>query len=172
MSGYQLLRFELNGTATEIWAWPHQTLLEILRERAGAGEVKYGCGEGVCGTCTVLLDGETVNACLLFAPQVEGRRVTTLRGLEADGELHGLQKAFLEHGGSQCGFCTPGMILAAYEFTRLDPGAGREDIRRALSGNLCRCTGYTKILDAVEAYVRQARPPAEADVPAAGDGDG
>jgi aerobic carbon-monoxide dehydrogenase small subunit len=146
---------EVNGTPRDLLVWPHQTLLQSLRDEAGATEVKYGCGEGVCGTCTVLLDGETVNACLLFAVQAAGRRVTTVRGLlGADGGLHPLQRSFLRHGASQCGFCTPGMLLTAREFAQKAPGASREDIRRALGGNLCRCTGYTKILDAVEEYVR------------------
>ena len=145
--------FELNGEPVEVWAWAHQTLLEVLRDTVGASEVKYGCGEGVCGTCTVLLDGETVNSCLLLAPQVAGRRITTVRGLEKEGQMHPLQEEFLRHAGSQCGFCTPGMILAAFEFTEGHPGGGRDEIRQALAGNLCRCTGYTKILDAVEAYV-------------------
>lgn len=158
------LGFELNGEPVEVWAWPYQTLLEVLRDAAGATEVKYGCGEGVCGTCTVLLDGETVNSCLLLAPQAAGRRVTTVRGLEAGGQMHPLQAAFLAHGASQCGFCTPGMLLAAHELAEAQPGADRDEIRRGLSGNLCRCTGYTKILDAVEAYLAgraEARPPGD-----------
>ena len=146
------LAFELNGRPVEVWVQPHRTLLDVLREDLGATEVKYGCGEGVCGTCTVLLDGESVNACTMLAVQVQGRAVTTVKGLGADGEAHPLQRAFLEHGGSQCGFCTPGMLLVAEEFVRDHPAASREDVRAALAGNLCRCTGYAKILDAVEAY--------------------
>lgn len=147
------LSFELNGQPVDVWTHPNQSLLELLRETVGATEVKHGCGEGVCGTCTVLLDSEAVNACLVFAPQVAGCRITTVKGLGNGKELHPLQAAFLRHGGSQCGFCTPGMILAAYEFTETHPGAGREEIRGALVGNLCRCTGYTKILDSIEAYL-------------------
>jgi carbon-monoxide dehydrogenase small subunit len=139
---------------------PHRTLLDVLREEFGATEVKEGCGEGVCGTCTVLVDGESVNACTVLAAQVAGRSVTTLRGLATHGEFHPLQRRFLEHGASQCGFCTPGMLLVAEEFVRHHPQAGREEIRRALAGNLCRCTGYAKILDAVEAYVAEASAPA------------
>ena len=144
--------FELNGEPVEVWAWAHQTLLEVLRDALGATEVKYGCGEGVCGTCAVLLDGQTVNACLLMAPQVEAHRITTVRGLELEGQMHALQVAFVQHGASQCGFCTPGMLLAAHEFIEDNPEADRSQIRYALAGNLCRCTGYTKIIDAVEAY--------------------
>ena len=147
----------INGRPTELAVSPNLSLLELLRAEAGAPEVKLGCGEGVCGTCTVLLDGEPVNACLMFAVQADGCEITTVRGLAADGELHLLQQAFLDHAGSQCGFCTPGMILTAKWYLDRHPDADREELRRALAGNLCRCTGYTKILDAVEAY-RDLRP--------------
>jgi aerobic carbon-monoxide dehydrogenase small subunit len=147
----------INGRSTELTVSPNLSLLELLRTEAGAPEVKLGCGEGVCGTCTVLLDGEPVNACLVFAVQADGCELTTVRGLAADGELHLLQQAFLDHAGSQCGFCTPGMILTAKWYLDRHPDADREELRRALAGNLCRCTGYTKILDAVEAY-RDLRP--------------
>ncbi len=142
----------INGHLVEVTVEPNMSLLELLRTQAGAPEVKLGCGEGVCGTCTVLLDGEPVNSCLLFAVQVDGHEVTTVRGLADDGELHPLQRSFLEHAGSQCGFCTPGMLLTAKWYLDGHPAAGREELRAALAGNLCRCTGYTKILDAVEAY--------------------
>jgi carbon-monoxide dehydrogenase small subunit len=147
----------INGRLTELAVSPNLSLLELLRTEAGAPEVKLGCGEGVCGTCTVLLDGEPVNACLMFAVQADGCEITTVRGLATDGELHLLQQAFLDHAGSQCGFCTPGMILTAKWYLDRHPDADREELRRALAGNLCRCTGYTKILDAVEAY-RDLRP--------------
>ena len=150
------VRFELNGREVETVTPSHRTLLQVLREDLGAIEVKYGCGEGVCGTCTVLLDGESVNACTVLAVQASGRRVTTLVGLNGESGLHPIQRQFLAHGAAQCGFCTPGMVLTAYEYVRDHPGAEREDIRRALSGNLCRCTGYTKIVDAVVAYARGA----------------
>ena len=142
----------LNGQPIEAMVEPNMSLLEVLRVEAGAPEVKLGCGEGVCGTCTVLLDGDPVNSCLLFAVQADGREVTTVRGLAGDGELHPLQQSFLDHAGSQCGFCTPGMLLTAKWYLDGHPTAGREELRGALAGNLCRCTGYTKILDAVEAY--------------------
>jgi carbon-monoxide dehydrogenase small subunit len=147
------LAFELNGRPVEVWVRPSRILLDVLREDLGATEVKYGCGEGVCGTCTVLLDGQSVNACTVLAVQVQGRSVATVKALGSDGDAHALQRAFLERGASQCGFCTPGMLLVAEEFVREHPGASREDVRAALAGNLCRCTGYAKILDAVEAYV-------------------
>jgi carbon-monoxide dehydrogenase small subunit len=146
------INLTINGRRTEFGVSPNLSLLELLRTEAGAPEVKLGCGEGVCGTCTVLLDGEPVNACLMFAVQADGCEITTVRGLAADGELHLLQQAFLDHAGSQCGFCTPGMILTAKWYLDRHPSADREELRRALAGNLCRCTGYTKILDAVEAY--------------------
>jgi carbon-monoxide dehydrogenase small subunit len=151
------VRFELNGGPVEAWVAPSRTLAEALREELGATDVKLGCGEGVCGTCTVLLDGETVSACTVFAIQAEGRTVTTVKGLAADGDLHPLQLSFLRHGAAQCGFCTPGMLLAAYELVRERPDADRETIRGALAGNLCRCTGYTKIVDGVEAYAAGLR---------------
>ncbi len=152
MTAKGAISVRLNGRPVEIWVSPEQSLLEVLRTEAGATEVKLGCGEGVCGTCTVLLDGEPVNACLVFAIQADGASVTTVRGLGSDGELHPLQQSFLEHGGAQCGFCTPGMIVTAGWYLEQHPDATREELRAALAGNLCRCTGYTKILDALEAY--------------------
>ena len=148
------LEFDLNGRHVSAWVWPHLTLLDVLRDEIGATEVKYGCGEGVCGTCTVLLDGDPVNACLIFGVQAVGRSVTTVKGLARDGEeMSPLQRSFLEHGGAQCGFCTPGMILVAHALLDAESGATRSEIREALAGNLCRCTGYTKIVDAVESYL-------------------
>jgi carbon-monoxide dehydrogenase small subunit len=143
--------FTLNGERREVRVPAHQTLLQLLRDDLGAVEVKEGCGEGVCGTCTVLLDGEPVSSCLVLAGRIEGREVMTLRSLARDGVLHPLQEAFIAHGAAQCGFCTPGMILTAYAFLQEHPRATRDEIRRAIAGNLCRCTGYTKIVDAIEA---------------------
>jgi carbon-monoxide dehydrogenase small subunit len=146
------LVFRLNGRPTEAWVAPHETLVAVLRDGLGATEVKYGCGEGVCGTCTILLDGEPVNACLMLGVQAQGREVTTVKGLGAEqGGLHALQRAFLEREAAQCGFCTPGMLLVAHAFLRDHPRPTREQIRAALAGNLCRCTGYARIVDAVEA---------------------
>jgi aerobic carbon-monoxide dehydrogenase small subunit len=151
MSKHQI-SLEVNGRPTEAWVDPNLSLLELLRDEGAATEVKLGCGEGVCGTCTVLLDGEPVNSCLMFAVQADGCKVTTVRGLAPEGELHPLQQSFLDHAGSQCGFCTPGMIVTSKWYLDRHPQADREELRRALAGNLCRCTGYTKILDALEAY--------------------
>jgi carbon-monoxide dehydrogenase small subunit len=147
----------INGRPTELGVNSNLSLLEMLRTEAGCPEVKLGCGEGICGTCTVLLDGEPVNSCLVFAVQADGCEITTVRGLAADGELHGLQQTFIDHAGSQCGFCTPGMLLVSKWYLDRHPAADREELRHAIAGNLCRCTGYTKILDAIEAY-RDRRP--------------
>ena len=145
---------EVNGVARDAWVAPSDLLLDVLHDGLGLGEVRYGCGEGICGTCTVLLDGDPVSACLLLAVQAEGHAITTLSALvgEADS-LHPLQEAFLRLGGAQCGFCTPGVILTAYALARRERAPSRDEIRYELVGNLCRCTGYTKILDAVEAYL-------------------
>jgi len=154
--GRQRIVLEVNGDRREAWVLPSESLLDVLRDTLGHHEVRYGCGEGVCGTCTVLLDGEAVSACLLLAVQAEGRSVLTVRGLAPGGEPHPLQASFLRNGAAQCGFCTPGMLLAAVSLLQREPRPDRERIRRELIGNLCRCTGYSKILDAVEEYAVQA----------------
>jgi aerobic carbon-monoxide dehydrogenase small subunit len=143
------MTFTLNGRRLDITVPAHRTLLEVLRDDLGALDVKEGCGEGVCGTCTVLLDGEPVSACLVLAPRAAGRRVTTVRGLGDGDALDPLQEAFVTRGAAQCGFCTPGMLLTAHAFLRDHPAPTREEIRRAIAGNLCRCTGYAKIIDAI-----------------------
>ncbi|PYM23749.1 MAG: hypothetical protein DMD80_25225 [Candidatus Rokuibacteriota bacterium] len=149
-----IARLVLNGRPREVEVRPNQTLLELLRDTLGIFDVKEGCDEGVCGVCTVLLDGRPVSSCLVLAAGLRGRAVVTLRGLERNGGLHPLQEAFVRHGAVQCGFCTPGMLLTTLAFLEREPRPDREAIRAALEGNLCRCTGYTKIVDAVEAYVR------------------
>ncbi len=146
------LELTVNGRALRDSVAPHVTLLRFLRDAAGATEVKYGCGEGVCGACTVLLDGRAVNSCSVLAVQAEGREVVTVASLAERGSLHPLQRALAERGGVQCGFCTPGVVLGALEAVELGQAGDREAIRRSLAGNLCRCTGYRKIVDAVEAY--------------------
>jgi aerobic carbon-monoxide dehydrogenase small subunit len=151
----------VNQRDYEVSVAPSDTLLDVLHDELGLADVRYGCGEGVCGTCTVLLDGEPVNGCLTLAVQAAGHQVTTMRGLLGPGEaLHPLQECFLRRGAAQCGFCTPGMVLTSLDLVRrcLIEGRGRptrEEIRYALVGNLCRCTGYTKILDAIEEYADQ-----------------
>jgi aerobic carbon-monoxide dehydrogenase small subunit len=152
----QRVSFTVNGAPREAWVLPHETLLDVLRDGLGHYEVRYGCGEGVCGTCTVLLDGEPVSGCLLLAVQADGCSLVTVRGLARGGEPHPLQACFLRNGAAQCGFCTPGMLLMAWALLQRDPRPTRDRIRRELVGNLCRCTGYSKILDAVEEYAAQA----------------
>jgi len=166
------IALSVNGSGHDVWVLPSDTLLDVLHDGLGLADVRYGCGEGVCGTCTVLLDGEPVSGCLTLAVQAAGREVTTLRGLAGPGgALHPLQECFLRRGAAQCGFCTPGMVLTALDLVRrrLARGLGRpsrEEIRYALIGNLCRCTGYTKIIDAVAEYADLAAagtsPPAAA----------
>ena len=130
------------------------TLLEVLRTKLGAQEVKNGCGQGDCGACTVLLDGAAVNSCLTLAVQADGREVTTLKGLGTPEDPHPLQTSFVAHGAIQCGFCTSGIVLAAKSFLDENPTPTRTEIREGISGNLCRCTGYTKIVDAIEDAAR------------------
>jgi carbon-monoxide dehydrogenase small subunit len=148
----------VNGRPRPADVAPHATLLEVLRDTLGIFDAKEGCNEGVCGACTVLLDGRPVSACLLLAVGVRGRAITTVRGLEREGERHPLQEAFLRHGAVQCGFCTPGMLLTALAFLERTPRPDRAAIRGAIEGNLCRCTGYTKIVDAIEDYARGHDP--------------
>ena len=126
------------------------TLVELLREHLGLTGTKVGCGHGECGACTVLLDGEPVNSCLVFAAQCKGREVTTIEGLRRNGALDRIQNAFVEAGAVQCGFCTPGMIMSAAALLSSNPAPSRGEIEEAVSGNLCRCTGYVKIVDAVQ----------------------
>jgi aerobic-type carbon monoxide dehydrogenase small subunit (CoxS/CutS family) len=153
----------VNGREHAVWVLPSETLLDVLHDELGMADVRYGCGEGVCGTCTVLLDGEPVSGCLTLAVQAAGHQITTMRGLLGAGEsLHPLQDCLLRRGGAQCGFCTPGVVLTALELVRRRGRPSREEIRYALIGNLCRCTGYTKILDAIEEYADLAATPPEA----------
>ena len=143
------LAFTLNGRPCRASAPAHWTLIDLLRDGLALLGTKYGCGEGVCGTCTVLLDGEPVRACLVLAARVDGRVLRTVEGLERDGVLDRLQETFAREGGAQCGYCTPGMLLAATALLAEHPAPTEAEVREALSGNLCRCTGYTKIVAAV-----------------------
>jgi carbon-monoxide dehydrogenase small subunit len=151
------LAFTLNGRPCRTSAPAHWTVIDLLRDGLVLTGTKYGCGEGVCGTCTVLLDGEPVRACLVLAARLDGRTLLTVEGLERDGRLDRLQEAFAREGGAQCGFCTPGMLLAATALLAEHPAPTEHQVREALSGNLCRCTGYTKIITAVLAAA-QAHP--------------
>jgi carbon-monoxide dehydrogenase small subunit len=142
------ISFTVNGKPVTVNTWPMARLLDVLREHGLTG-AKEGCGEGECGACSVLLDGELVNSCLVPAAQAAGAHITTIEGV-ADGEkLHTVQQAFIEFGGAQCGICTPGMVLAAVRLLQQTPAPTDADIRFALAGNLCRCTGYIKIFEAV-----------------------
>ena len=132
----------------------NRTLLEVLRDELGLTGTKCGCEIGECGACTVLLDGQPVNACLVLAPQIAGREVTTVEGLMLDGRLHPLQESFLDHDAVHCGFCTPGMLLSAKALLDQNPHPTEAEIRTAISGNLCRCTGYQQIVDAIRFFIR------------------
>ena len=143
------LAFTLNGRPCITEAPAHWTVLDLLRDGLALMGTKYGCGEGACGTCTVLADGRPIRACLVLAAHVRGRTLVTVEGLETDGRLDALQTAFAERGAAQCGFCTPGMLMAATALFIENPAPTADDVREALSGNLCRCTGYTKIVEAV-----------------------
>ena len=148
----QTIGFVLNGESIQVEIEPHLTLLQLIREKLGLTGTKEGCGMGECGACTVLVDGSAINSCLFPAMEVEGRNVTTIEGLaDTQGNLHPIQKAFIENGGIQCGFCTPGMVLSAKALLDENPSPTEEEIRNSISGNLCRCTGYAQIVQAIKA---------------------
>jgi len=139
----------VNGEEREVRVEPRQTLLDTLRNDLGLTGTKEGCGGGNCGTCTVLLNGKAVSSCIVLAVEVEGQEITTIEGLAQAGKIHPLQKAFIEEGAIQCGFCTPGMILTAKAFLDTNPHPTEVQVRQAIAGNLCRCTGYDKIVRAI-----------------------
>ena len=145
------IEFTLNGTMMEVGVPPHWTLLKLLREKLGLTGTKEGCGIGECGACTVLLDGIPVNACLVLAPKVEGRKVETVEGLGSRESLHPLQESFIDHGAIQCGFCTPGILMSSKALLGKISNPTREEIKEAISGHLCRCTGYQQIIEAIAA---------------------
>ena len=144
-----VVRLEVNGIVHTVDAWPMQRLLDVLREDLKLTGAKEGCGEGECGACSVLLDGVLVNSCLVPISQAEGASITTIEGLATNGRPHPIQQAFIEHGGTQCGFCTPGMIMAVVSLLRENPNPSEAEIRNGIAGNLCRCTGYVRILESV-----------------------
>ncbi|HXZ36644.1 MAG TPA: (2Fe-2S)-binding protein [Thermodesulfobacteriota bacterium] len=144
------LKMVVNGKAVEVKVNPTWTLLKVLREELGLTGTKKGCERGDCGACTVLLDGKPINSCLVLALQAEGKEVETIEGMGTAENLHPLQKSFIKNGAVQCGFCTPGMLLSALALLRKNPNPTRQEIRRAISGNLCRCTGYAKIVKAIQ----------------------
>ena len=146
----------LNGVARRVRVDAGMSALEMLRDACGLTGTKYGCGEGECGACTILVDGQSVNACLLFAVDCDGRSLTTIEGLAADAKAQALAKAFVAHGAVQCGFCTPGMMVQATHLLATQPQPDAAAVQRAIEGNLCRCTGYQKIVEAiVEAGAQQ-----------------
>jgi carbon-monoxide dehydrogenase small subunit len=138
---------------------PHRRLLDVLRNDLGLTGTKEGCGEGDCGACTVIMDGQAVTSCLILAVEADGSEITTIEGLADGGKLHPLQEAFVTHGAVQCGFCSPGMILSAKAFLETHPSPSREEVKGAMVGNLCRCTGYVKIIDAILAAGRRMSEP-------------
>jgi carbon-monoxide dehydrogenase small subunit len=152
-----LVTCTINGQEHSVLADTRDTLLELLRDRIGLTGAKEGCGNGNCGTCTVIVDGAPVNACLVLALEAPGRDVLTVEGLASGGRLHPIQQALVEHGGTQCGFCTPGIVLSAKALLDGNPDPTAQDVRQAIAGNICRCTGYDKIVDAVMAAAAGAQ---------------
>ncbi|MBS3906860.1 MAG: (2Fe-2S)-binding protein [Syntrophaceae bacterium] len=145
-----MIRFKLNGKSIVVDAPPHWTLLKLLREKMGLTGTKEGCGIGECGACTVLVDGNPLHSCLLLASKVEGKSVQTVEGLGSRDSLHPLQKSFVDHGAVQCGFCTPGILMSAKALLDGNPHPSKEEVKEAISGHLCRCTGYQQIIEAIE----------------------
>jgi carbon-monoxide dehydrogenase small subunit len=148
------LNLTVNGKPYRFSVPPWRTLLEVIREDLGLTGTKEGCGLGECGACTVLMDGKAVNSCLVLATEADGREITTIEGLAQGDKLHPIQQAFVDYGGLQCGFCTPGMILAAKALLDNNPTPTEEEIKRGIAGNLCRCTGYAKIIESIRAAAK------------------
>lgn len=151
------IQLRINGESYDLLVEPRHTLLRVLREDLGITGTKKGCETGDCGACTVLLNGRPVNACLVLAVEADGMEITTIEGLARGNELHLLQEAFIEYGAVQCGFCTPGMILVAKALLEEKPDPTETDVKRAISGNICRCTGYVKIVKAIMAVAKSVR---------------
>jgi len=152
----QTIKFILNGEPVEVEVEPHLTLLQLLRDKLELTGTKEGCGMGECGACTVLLDGKTVNSCIFPALEVHGKKVTTIEGLtDIQGNLHPIQRAFIDYGAVQCGFCTPGMVLSAKALLDENSKPTEEEVRHGIAGNLCRCTGYLPIIQAIKAVSEQ-----------------
>ena len=156
------LSFTLNGRLQELEVEPHELLLDVVRHRLGLTGAKLSCDVQVCGACTLLVDGRPVSACTTLAFEVRGRSVLTIEGLAEDGKLHPLQEAFIAHGGFQCGFCTPGMILAAKALLDENPNPTEEELKHFMHGNICRCTGYKKIIESIMAAAKKMRSPSAA----------
>ncbi len=151
------LTLNVNRETYDLVSYPNRTLLEVLRDDLRLTGTKEGCGEGVCGSCTVLVNGTPVRSCLTLAVAVQGKEITTIEGLRAGEKLHPVQEAFVNHHAIQCGFCSPGMILTSYALLAENPNPTEKEIRRAISGNVCRCTGYAKIVEAVKSLAEKGR---------------
>jgi len=151
----RIITLNVNGEELELLTEVHRTLLEVLRENLGLTGTKRGCDLGTCGACTVLIEGKPYLSCLTLAADVQGKKIVTIEGLAQDGEPHPLQKAFVQKGAIQCGFCTPGMILTAKAFLDENPNPSEEEVKQAISGNICRCTGYVKIVEAILSVTRK-----------------
>jgi carbon-monoxide dehydrogenase small subunit len=151
------LEITLNGKEATLEVAPHRLLLDLLRDEIGLTGTKEGCGTGDCGACTVLLDGKPVNSCLILSGELDGAEIVTIEGLKIGPELHPVQRAFIQDGGAQCGYCTPGMLMMSKALLDENPDPSEEEIRFALSGNLCRCTGYAKIIQAVQHAAAELR---------------
>jgi carbon-monoxide dehydrogenase small subunit len=151
------LKLTVNGEPYEVFIEPRTTLLSLIRDYLGLTGTKEGCSEGMCGACTVLVDGKAVKSCLVLALQVHDKKVTTIEGLAQGGQLHPVQDSFIEHGAVQCGFCTPGMVLTAKAFLDEHQSPTEEDVKFAIAGNLCRCTGYVKIIEAIKGVASRKR---------------
>lgn len=151
----QAIVLNINGDFFDVEIEPQRTLLEVLRENLGLTGTKKGCDQGECGACTVLLDGKPVPSCLLLAMEAQGKEILTVEGLAKDGKLHPVQQAFLKHGGFQCGFCTPGMMMSAKALLDENPHPTEDEVKKALAGNLCRCTGYNQIIESVLAVGKE-----------------
>ncbi len=145
------IKLTVNGKIQEVDVQPWDTLLDVIRQQLGLTGTKEGCGHGECGACTVIMNGKTVNSCLVLAVEADGKQVTTIEGLSLTGKLHPVQQAFIDEGGLQCGFCTPGMVISAKALLDENPNPTDEEIRRGIAGNFCRCTGYTKIIKSIKA---------------------
>jgi len=151
------IKVTVNGILHELSVQPWETLLDVIREHLGLTGTKEGCGLGECGACTIIMDGKTVNSCLVLAVEADNRVITTIEGLANGDELHPIQEAFIKCGGLQCGFCTPGMIMSAKALLEQNPSPDEEEIRKAIAGNFCRCTGYTKIIESVKVAAKNMR---------------
>ena len=148
------IKLTVNGTLHELSVQPWEVLVDVIRDNLGLTGTKEGCGLGECGACTVIMDNKPVNSCLVLAVEADGKQIITIEGLANGDKLHPIQEAFIEHGGMQCGFCTPGMIMSAKALLDENPTPDEEEIKRGIAGNICRCTGYTKIIESIKAAAK------------------